>query len=56
MLKESEFTYEPLTNYINKFSENACFPGSLKKQTLLSFSKMTTQLINLTKDLLAFYL
>ena len=55
MLKESEFTFEILTNCINKSSETGCFPNSIKEISLPFLKKMIC-LINLIIGLLAFYL
>ena len=34
ILKESEFTFEILTNYISKSIETGCFPDSLKEANI----------------------
>ena len=56
ILKESEFTFEILTNCINKSIETGCFPDSLKEANITPFLKKMIRLINLITGLLAFYL
>ena len=39
ILMESEFTFEILTNYVNKSIETGCFPNSLKEANITSIFK-----------------
>ena len=39
ILKESEFTFEILTNCINKSSETGCFPNSIKEVSITPIFK-----------------
>ena len=39
ILKESEFTFEILTNCINKSIDTGCFPDSLKKASITPIFK-----------------
>ena len=53
-LKENEFSFEILTNCINKSIETSCFPDSVKKVDITLFLKRMIHLINLITGLLAF--
>ena len=39
ILKESEFTFDILTNFINKYIETGCFPDTLKEANITSVFK-----------------
>ena len=56
ILKESEFTFEILTNCIKKSIEAGCFTDISKEAKSTSFLKKMIRLINLITGLLAFYL
>ena len=56
ILMESEFTFEILTNHVNKSIETGCFPNSLKEANITPIFKKIIRLINLITGLLAFYL
>ena len=56
ILKENEFTFEILTNFINKSIETGCFPLFSKKQISPPFLKKMIRLINLISGLLQFYI
>ena len=56
ILKESELTFEILTNCTNKSIETGSFPDSLKEANITTIFKKDDRLINLITDLLAAYL
>ena len=56
ILKECEFTFDVLTNSINKCIETGYFPDSLKFQMSLQFLKKRILLINLITGHRVFYL
>ena len=56
ILKEKEFTFEILTNYINKSIETSCVRIVSKKQISHLFLSKMIRLINLITGLLVFYL
>ena len=56
ILQECEFTFDVLTNSINKCTETGYFPDSLKFQMSLQFLKKRILLINLITGQRVFYL